>query len=240
VQALLTSPEKIAVAMAIFDKLGLVDSQMIRVLLANGGRHAIRDFLETPQDLATALQSLASACGFQESSMIGLLTRGSALAVQALLTSPEKITGAVAVFSENEQADSTIIAQKLLRIMTDGSPSIVDILLESQEKLSNSIRVFSRNAIIDPGVILMILERAGDSVVRVLIQDPQKLAEIILSSVGTQGIQTWSTVDLMKEIQVTPLDQQTHPHTHTPRLSHTFIHIFMFCLLIEMWGPVVS
>jgi len=158
---------------------------MIRVFLTNGGRHAIRAFLETPQELSTALQTMASAHGFQESSLIVLLSHGKALAVQALLTSPEKITTAVALFSENELADSAIIAQQLLRIMTDGRASIVDILLESQEKLSNSIRVFSQNAITDPGVILMILERAGDSVIRVLIQDPQKLAEIILSSVGT-------------------------------------------------------
>jgi len=124
--------------------------------------------------------------------------------------------------------------------MTDGRGSIVNILLESQEKLSNSIRVFSQNAITDPGVILMILERASDSVIRVLIQDPQKLAEIILSSVGTQDIQTWSTVDLMIEIQVTPLDQQTHPPPHTPILSHTCTHMFMFFLLLEVWCHVVS
>jgi len=86
----------------------------------------------------------------------------------------------------------------------------------------------------------MILERAGDSAIRVLIQDSQKLAEIILSSVDTQDLQTWSTVDLMIEIQVTPLDQQTHLHTHTPRLSHTCKHIFMFCLLLEVWCHGVS
>jgi len=179
---------------------------MLRALLTHGGRHAIRAFLETPQDLATTLKQLVSAHGFQESSLIRFLTKGNAQAVQALLTSPEKIIAAVTVFSENEQADSTIIAQKLLRLMTDGGASIVDILLESQEKLSKSIRVFSQNAITDPGVILMILERADDSVVRVLIQDPQKLAEIILSSVGTHDMRTWSTVDLMREIQVTPLE----------------------------------
>ena len=68
----------------------------------------------------------------------------------------------------------------------------------------------------------MILERADDSVIRLMIHHPQKLAEIILSSVGTKDIQTWSTVlssvgttdiqswstvDLMIRIQVTPLDQ---------------------------------
>jgi len=199
-----------------------------------------RAFLEAPQELVTALQTMASAHGFQESSMIALLSHGGTLAVQALLTSPEKIAAALALFSENELADSAIIAQKLLRIMTGGRTWIVNILLESQEQLSNSIRVFSQNGITDPDVILMILERAGDSVIRVLIQDPQKLTEIILSSVGTQDIQTWSTVDLMIETQVTPLDQQTHPHTHTPRLSHMCTHIFMFCLLLEVWCQVVS
>jgi len=176
-----------------------------------------------------------SVHGFQESSMIALLCHGNTLAVQALLTSPEKIAAALAIFSENELADSAIIAQKLLRILTDGRVSIVNILLESPEKLSNSIRV----AINDPGVILMIMEKAGDSVIRVLIQDPQKLVEIILSSVGTQDIQTWSIVDLMIAIQVTPLDQQTHSHTHTPRLSHTCTHIFKFCLLLKVWCHVV-
>ena len=162
-----------------------------------------------------------SVHGFQESSMIALLCHGNTLAVQALLTSPEKIAAELAIFSENELAE---VVQKLLRILTDGRVSIVNILLESPEKLSNSIRV----AINDPGVILMIMEKAGDSVIRVLIQDPQKLVEIILSSVGTQDIQTWSIVDLMIAIQVTPLDQQTHSHTHTPRLSHTCTNIFMF------------
>ena len=143
-----------------------------------------RVFLEAPQELVTALQTMASAHGFQESSMIALLCHGNKTAVQALLTSPEKIAAALVLFSEHELADSAIIAQKLLRIMTDGRASIVNILLESQEKLSNLIRVFSHNAITDPGAILMILERAGDSVIRVLIQDPQKLTEIILSSVA--------------------------------------------------------
>jgi len=154
--------------------------------------------------------------------MIALLSKGNKTAVQALLTSPEKIAAALVLFSEHELTDSAIIAQKLLRILTDGRASIVKILLESQEQLSNSIRVFSLNTITDPGVILMILERADDSVIRLMMDHPQKLADIILSSVGTKDIQTWwtvlssvgtkdiqtgSTVDLMIRIQVPPLDQ---------------------------------
>jgi len=65
-----------------------------------------RAFLEAPQELVTALQTMASAHGFQESSMIALLSHGGTLAVQALLTSPEKIAAALALFSENELADS--------------------------------------------------------------------------------------------------------------------------------------
>jgi len=54
---------------------------MIRELLTCGGQSVIRAFLEAPQELATALQTMASAHGFQESSMIVLLTHGNTLAV---------------------------------------------------------------------------------------------------------------------------------------------------------------
>jgi len=171
--------------------------------------------------------------------MILLLTYGGRSAVRALLETLEKITAAMTVFSENELADSSIISQKLFGLIVRGRALIVDILLESLEKLSNLIRVFSQNAITDPGVILMNMERAGDSVIHVLIQDPQKLVQIILSSVGTQDIQAWSSVRLMIEIQVTTLDQQTHPRTHTHRPSHTHTHIFMFFLLLKLLCPAV-
>jgi len=93
-------------------------------------------------------------------------------------------------------------------------------------------------------MIILILERADDSVIRLMIHHPQKLADIILSSVDTPDTQIWSTVlasvdtkdiqtfttvDLMIRIKVTPFDQVTHPHTHTPRLSHTCAHILVFC-----------
>ena len=55
VQALLTSPEKIATGIAIFGTHNLADSGMIRVFLTHGGNVAMRTFLETPQQLATAL-----------------------------------------------------------------------------------------------------------------------------------------------------------------------------------------
>ena len=80
-----------AVVIAVFGNLNLADSGMIRVLLTNGRRSVIRAFLEAPQELATALQAMASAQGFKESSMILLLTYANTLAVQALQTSPEKI-----------------------------------------------------------------------------------------------------------------------------------------------------
>jgi len=184
-----------------------------------------------------------AAHGFKESSMIALLSYGTILAVQTFLKSPEKIVSALTLFSDSKLADSATIAHRLLRIMTYERASIVTVLIEGQEQLSHSITVLSRNNITDPGVVLLILERADFSVIHLMIHHPQKLAEIILSSVGTpshqiwstvlvsvntQDIQTWSTVDLMITIKVTSLDQQTHPPTHTPRLSHTCTHIFMF------------
>ena len=54
---------------------------MIRVLLTNGGKSVIRAFIEAPQELATALKTMASAHSFQESSMIALLSRGGTVAV---------------------------------------------------------------------------------------------------------------------------------------------------------------
>ena len=204
----------------------------------------MRAFLEAPQQLSTALHSMASTHGFVESSMIALLTHGSIKAVQTLIKNPEKIVAALALFTESQLADSATIAQKLLRIMTWERPSIVNILIEAQEQLSHSITVLSQNNLTDPGMIILILERADDSVIRLMIHHPQKLVDIILSSVDTPDTQIWSTVlasadtkdiqtcttvDLMIRIKVTSFDQQTHPHTHTPRLSHTCTHIFVFC-----------
>ena len=67
VQALLETPEKIAVAIAVFGKLNLADSGMIRVLLTHGGWSVIQAFLQAPQEIATAMQTMASAHGFEES-----------------------------------------------------------------------------------------------------------------------------------------------------------------------------
>jgi len=67
--------------MAIFGELDLANPGMIRVLLSNGGQSVIRAFIEVPQELVTALQTMTSAHGFQESSMIALLSHGNTLAV---------------------------------------------------------------------------------------------------------------------------------------------------------------
>ena len=169
--------------------------------------------------------------------MIALLTYANRRVVEALLKTPEKITVALVVFSELDLADSSTISKKLFCILVHGRTLIVEMLLESPEKLSNSIRVFSQNNITDPGVILMIMERADDSVIQVLMQDTQKLAEVVLSAVGTRGIQSCSTVLLMNEIQVTTLDQQTHTHTHTYRLTPTHTQIFIFSFLLKLLCP---
>jgi len=65
VQALLTSPEKIATAIAIFDRLKLADSPMIRVLLTHGGRYAIRVFLEAPQEVVRSFRQWTLSTGFK-------------------------------------------------------------------------------------------------------------------------------------------------------------------------------
>jgi len=54
VQALLTSPDKMATAIAIFGTHNLADAGTIRVLLTHGGRYAMRAFLENPQQFVTA------------------------------------------------------------------------------------------------------------------------------------------------------------------------------------------
>jgi len=224
-------------AIVVFGELNLANPRMIRELLAHGGRSVIQAFLQAPRELATAMQTMASAHGFEELSMIALLTYGNTLAVQALVETPDKITAAIAVFSEMDLADSSIISKKLFGLLVHGRTLIVQILLESMEKLSDSIRVFSQNSITDPGMILMIMERAGDPVIQILMQDPQKLAEIILSAVGTQGIQACSSVFIMNEIQVTTLDPQTRPPTHTHRPLHTHTQIFTSFLFLKLLNP---
>ena len=91
-------------------------------------------------------------------------------------------------------------------------------------------------------LIALMLSKSRWRLLLLFLQKSFFETEIILSSVCTQGIQTWSTVsvELMIEIEVTQLDQQTHPPTHTHRLTHTCTHIFMFCLLLEVWCQVVS
>ena len=153
VQALLETPEKITTAITVFTKPNLADSGMIRVFLTHGGWSVICTFVQAPQELGTVIQTLASVHGFEESSMIALLTRANMRVVRALLETPEKITASIAVFSEMDLTDSSIISKKMFGILVYGRTLIVEILLESLEKLSNSIRVFSHNTITDPGVV---------------------------------------------------------------------------------------
>jgi len=76
----------------------LADSGMIRILFTHGGRSVIQAFLQAPQELATALQTMASVHGFEESSRIMFLTYTKTLAVQTLLKTPEKIASVIEVF----------------------------------------------------------------------------------------------------------------------------------------------
>ena len=184
---------------------GFEESSMI-ALLTYGNTLAVQALVETP-DKITAAIAVFGQLNLADPAMIRvLLANCGRPAVRALLETPEKITASMAVFSKMNLADSSINSKKLFGLIVRGRTLIAEILFESLEKLSNSIRVFSQNAITDPGVILMIMERAGDPVIHVLMQDLEKLAEIILSAVGTQGIQAWSSVLLMIELQVPAFD----------------------------------
>ena len=239
IQAFLQAPQELATVLQTMASVhGFEESSMI-LLLTRGSTLAVQAVLETPEKIAAVIEVLGKHNLVDPGMIMVLLTHGGRPAVRALLETPEKITVTKTVFSEIELADSSIISQKLFGLISRGRVLIVDILLESLGKLSNSIRVFSQNAITDPGVILMILEMAGDSVIHILIQEPQKLADIILSSTGMQNVQTWSSVFLMNETQVPTWDQQTHSRTYTHRPSHTRTHIFMFCLLLKLLCPTV-
>ena len=120
--------------------------------------------------------------------------------------------------------------------MTYGRVSVVTVLMESQRQLSHSISVMLQNNITDPMVVFLILETGDNSVIDLMIHYPQKLADIILSSVGTrdqiwstifasahqiwstasadtQHTKSWATVELVVSIKVTSLGQPIHTPT---------------------------
>ena len=82
-------------------------------------------------------------------------------------------------------------------------------------------------------LIALMLSKSRWRLLLLFLQKSFFETEIILSSVCTQGIQTWSTVsvELMIEIEVTQLDQQTHPPTHTQTFTHVYTHIHVLLVV---------
>jgi len=161
---------------------------------------------------------------------MALLIYGSAPAVQTFIHSPQTIVSTLTLFCDSQQINSATIADRLLRIMTRGRASVATLLMENQGQLSRSITVLSQNNITDPMVVFLILESGDTSVIHLMIHRPERLVEIIMSSVGTphpiwstvlasadtKHMQNGSTVELFSNIKVTSLDHPIHHPTHTP------------------------
>jgi len=225
IKAFLEDPQKLAKALqTVASDNGFTESSMT-VLLTHGGVAAIKVFLESPEKIAASTLTMV-AHGFQQSSMCALLTYGCQVAVQAFINSPRNIVSTLELFRDSKSVNSGTIADRLLNVMTHGRVSVVTVLMESQRQLSHSIAVMLQNNITDPMVVFLILETGDDAVIHLMIHYPQKLADIILSSVGARDqiwsticasvhhiTKSWETVELLVSIKVTSLGQPIHAPT---------------------------
>ena len=165
------------------------------------------------------------------------------LAVQAFINSPQNIVSALALFRDSKSVNSVMIGERLLHVMTHERVAVVTVLMESQRQLLHSISVTLQNNITDPMVVFLILETGDNSVIDLIIHYPQKLADLILSSVDTphqiwstifasthqiwstvsvdtQHTKSWEAVGLIISIKVTSLGQPIHTPTHTHSPSY--------------------
>jgi len=139
-----------------------------------------------------AIQTMASAHGFEESSMIALLTHGNTLAVQELVETPEKITAAIAVFGRLNLADPAMIRV----LLANGGRPAVRALLETLEKITAVMTVFSEN-LADPGMIIVLLTHGGRPVIQAFLQATRQLATAMQTMASANGFEELSMIALL-------------------------------------------
>jgi len=107
----------------------------------------------------------------------------NSLAIQTLLSTPQKFGEAMKTAESAHGEESSMIA-----LLSYGNTLAVQALLTSPEKIATAITIFSTHNLADSGMIRVLLTQGGQSVIRAFLEETQKLATALQTMACLLGV----------------------------------------------------